>query len=55
MMVSFEVAEGAVLDARAEPNGFIRISGPRGLMPNLIGGLLRRFMGTCPKVRAEVL
>jgi DNA-binding transcriptional LysR family regulator len=54
MMASFEAAEGVVLDARAEPNGLIRISCPQGLLQNLIGGMLRRFMVAFPNVRIQL-
>ncbi|NHF65600.1 LysR substrate-binding domain-containing protein [Xanthomonas hortorum] len=54
MMASYEAAEGVVLDARAEPNGLIRISCPQGLVQNLIGGMLRRFMVAYPKVRIQL-
>ena len=54
MMAGLEAAEGAAVNARVEPNGLVRVSCPQGLVQDLVGGMLRRFMAAYPKVRIQL-
>jgi DNA-binding transcriptional LysR family regulator len=55
IVAGLEAAQAVAQNAHAEPNGLVRISCPQGLLPNLVEGMLRRFMHAYPKVRLEIL
>ncbi|MBP0590419.1 LysR family transcriptional regulator [Paraburkholderia sp. LEh10] len=50
-----EFAQAVAQNARAEPNGIVRVSCPQGLMPHLVEEMLRRFLHTYPRVQLEVV
>jgi DNA-binding transcriptional LysR family regulator len=50
-----EAAQAIAQNAHAEPNGLVRVSCPQGLLPNLVEGMLRRFLHANPKVRLELV
>ncbi|MBJ7485135.1 LysR family transcriptional regulator [Brevundimonas sp.] len=54
MMAGWEAAEAVAVNARVEPNGLIRMSCPQGLVQNLVGCMLRRFLVAYPKVRIQL-
>lgn len=55
MMSAFEAAQGVAASAQIEPNGLVRMSCPQGLVQNLVGGMLRRFLVAYPAVRIQLL
>lgn len=49
-----EAAEAVIAQARAEPQGLVRVSCPTGLMQNLIATLLPAFLAAHPKVDVQL-
>src|SRR3546814_1428311 len=54
MLGGVEAAEAAAAEAYAEPYGLVRVSCPQGLIQNLVGEMLPRFMEAYPKVRVQL-
>jgi DNA-binding transcriptional LysR family regulator len=55
IVAGLESAQAVAQNARAEPNGLVRLACPQGLMPNLVDEMLRRYLHTYPKVHLEVV
>jgi DNA-binding transcriptional LysR family regulator len=54
ILARVEIAEGIAAQARAEPNGMVRLSCPQGLIQNLVDDILPGFLNTYPAVRVHV-
>ncbi|MFX4086902.1 LysR family transcriptional regulator [Sphingobium yanoikuyae] len=54
MLTGADGAEAAAAQAHAEPCGLVRVACPQGLIQNLFGEILPRFMLAYPKVRLQL-
>lgn len=54
MLASADAAAASAAQAQAEPNGFVRVACPQGLIQDLIINLLPRFLQLYPKVKVQL-
>jgi DNA-binding transcriptional LysR family regulator len=54
MLVEAEAAQEAIEQARAEPQGLVRVSCPSSVLYFQVGEMIARFMAACPKVEVHL-